>query len=232
MRQQAQYPSGRIRALHRDLATAVVNGAQVARVHKPNHRCVVSHLSSGTAKSVGKLLGDDHNPHTLGLDAREALFREDGVIVVEGQEDVIFYPKILAQLAERGRVPCCLVEEVSDRLFGWGAGGAGKVRTLLALFKDLGFAQVAAILDGDKCGLMTELQGEFPKYHICAIPADDVRSKPCRPAQSAVCGLLDADRQLKPKFEGRLVELFEGLASSQTESAAAEASPCPELMRP
>ena len=36
----------------------------------------------------------------LGLDARETLFREDGVIVVEGQEDVIYYPKILDQLVK------------------------------------------------------------------------------------------------------------------------------------
>lgn len=189
----------------------VVNGAQAARVHKVNHRCVVSHLRTETAEAVGGLLGDDNNPHTLGLDAREALFREDGVIVVEGQEDVIYYPRILVQLAEMGLVPCCLVEEVSDRLFGWGAGGADKVRTLLALFRDLGFTQVTAILDGDKRHMIPELREKFPQYDIHAIPADDVRSKPCRPAQGATCGLLDDDRQLKPEFQSDLAELFNSL---------------------
>lgn len=210
----------------------VENGAQVARVHKPNHRCVVSHLSAETAEAVGRLLGDDHNPHTLGLDAREALFREDGVIVVEGQEDVIFYPRILAQLVKRGLVSCCLVEELSDRLFGWGAGGADKVRTLLALFRDLGFVQVAAILDGDQLEQMQKLKEEFPEYAIHAIPADDVRSKPCRPPQGATCGLLDADRQLKPKFEDELTQLFNDLANSGLPNSTTTETPCPISTKP
>ena len=177
-------------------------------MHKANHRCVVSHLSSETAEEVGKLLGDLNNPHTLGLDARESLFQEDGVIVVEGQEDVVFYPEILDQLAGKERLSCFLAEELKERLFGWGAGGAHKVRTLLALFRDLGFSQVAAILDGNKRELMLELQQEFPKYDIHVIPADDVRSKSDR----GTCGLLDADRQLKSEFQDALVELFTCLA--------------------
>ncbi|MYC64653.1 MAG: AAA family ATPase [Caldilineaceae bacterium SB0661_bin_34] len=210
----------------------VVNGAQVARVHKANHRCVVSHLSSETAKSVGRLLRDDHNPHTLGLDAREALFREDGVIVVEGQEDVIFYPKILDQLADRNHLSRCLAEEIRDRLFGWGAGGAGKVRTLLALFRDLGFAQVAAILDGDQRDLMSELQQDFPQYDIHAIPADDVRSKRPRAAQGATCGLLDADRQLKPDFENELAELFSSLPNPGLPESTVTETPCSISTKP
>ena len=104
----------------------VVDGAAVARVHKCDNRCVVSQLSPETAQSLGGLLKDDHNPHILGLDAREALFREDGVIVVEGQEDVIYYSKILDQLAGKHRLPCCLAEELKDPVFWMGCRRCGQ----------------------------------------------------------------------------------------------------------
>ena len=202
----------------------VVNGATVARVHKPDNRCVVSHLSSETAKALGGLLKDDHNPHVLGLDARESLFQDDGVIVVEGQDDVVHYPKILDQLG--------MAEELKDRFFGWGAGGAGKVEKVLPLFRDLGYEQVAVILDGNERHRIQQLQDDFPKYHFYAIPADDVRNKKCRSARPAVCGLLDGDR-LKPQFQNDLVELFEGLAKvlAKPESTTIEA-PRPSSTKP
>ena len=189
----------------------VIAGATVARVHKCKDRCVVSQISTNTSRRLGGLLRDDHNPHTLGLDARETLFQEDGVIVVEGQEDVIFYPQILDQLANRGLLSSCLVHEMSDRFFGWGAGGAHKVPTLLALLRDLGYARVAVILDDNKRCLIPKLKNDFPEYHIDAIPTDDIRTKQNRPAQDATCGLLDDKNELKPEFHKELAELFKKL---------------------
>ena len=210
----------------------VIDGATVARVHKCDNRCVVSQLSPETAQSLGGLLKDDHNPHILGLDAREALFREDGVIVVEGQEDVIYYSKILDQLAGKHRLPCCLAEELKDRFFGWGAGGAGKVDKVCALLRDLGYDRVSVILDHNKRDLIPELQKDFPEYYIDAIPADDVRSKSCRPAQGATNGLLDADRQLKPEFEDELAELFNSLPNPGLPESTTTEAPCPILPKP
>ena len=189
----------------------VVDGATVARVHKCKDRCVVSQISTHTSQLLGKLLGDDHNPHTLGLEAREALFREDGVIVVEGQEDVIYYSKILDQLVGQHRLCCSSAEELKDRFFGWGAGGAGKVDKVCALLRDLGYDRVSVILDGNECHRIPELKSDFRDYHFHAIPADDVRSKPCRPAQGATNGLLDDKNELKPEFLEELAELFKKL---------------------
>ena len=189
----------------------VVDGATVARVHKCKDRCVVSQISTHTSQLLGKLLGDDHNPHTLGLEAREALFREDGVIVVEGQEDVIYYSKILDQLVGQHRLCCSSAEELKDRFFGWGAGGAGKVDKVCALLRDLGYDRVSVILDGNECHRIPELKSDFRDYHFHAIPADDVRSKSCRSAQGATNGLLDDKNELKPEFLEELAELFKKL---------------------
>ena len=212
----------------------VVDGAAVARVHKCDNRCVVSQLSPETAPSLGGLLKDDHNPHILGLDARETLFQEDGVIVVEGQEDVIFYPRILDQLASRDLLSSCLVHEMSDRFFGWGAGGAHKVSTLLALLRDLGYARVAVILDDNKRCLIPKLTNDFPEYHIDAIPTDDIRTKQNRPAQDATDGLLDDENDLKQEFQEVMAELFQKLAlklERYSESTTTE-MPCPILPKP
>ena len=210
----------------------VVNGATVARVHKPGNRCVVSQLSSETAQSLGGLLKDDHNPHTLGLDARESLFQDDGVIIVEGQEDVVYYSKILDQLAGRLGLSHCLTEELKERFFGWGAGGAGKVEKVLPLFRDLGYVRVAVILDGNERHRIEQLQDDFPKYHFYAIPADDVRNKKSRPAQEAVCGLLDGNR-LKSVYEPCLKQLFNSLSSVLAESGSTTTeAPCPNSTKP
>ena len=212
----------------------VIAGATVARVHKRKDRCVVSQLCEKTSQRLGGLLRDDHNPHTLGLDARETLFQEDGVIVVEGQEDVIFYPRILDQLANKCFLSSCLVYEMSDRFFGWGAGGAHKVSTLLALLSDLGYARVAAILDHNKRDLIPELQKQFPEYYIDAIPTDDIRTKQNRPAQDATDGLLDDENDLKQEFQEVMAELFQKLALKLercSESTTTEV-PCPILPKP
>ena len=212
----------------------VIAGATVARVHKRKDRCVVSQLCEKTSQRLGGLLRDDHNPHTLGLDARETLFQEDGVIVVEGQEDVIFYPRILDQLASRDLLSSCLVHEMSDRFFGWGAGGAHKVSTLLALLRDLGYARVAVILDDNKRCLIPKLKNDFPEYHIDAIPTDDIRTKQNRPAQDATDGLLDDENDLKPEFQEVMAELFQKLALKLercSESTTTE-MPCPILPTP
>ena len=77
----------------------VLNDAEVARVHERGGSSVISQLDRETAELFEGLLRDSHNPHVLGLDAREIFFQSDGVVVVEGQEDVVHYPKILDDLA-------------------------------------------------------------------------------------------------------------------------------------
>ena len=80
----------------------ILNGAEVARIHKEGNSCLISQLSRPVADRLEGLLKDSHNPHVLGLNAREAFFLEDGVIVLEGQDDVVHYPKALDQLEAKG----------------------------------------------------------------------------------------------------------------------------------
>ncbi|MBI2985382.1 MAG: ATP-binding protein [Deltaproteobacteria bacterium] len=169
----------------------VASGAEVARVHKPAGASVISRLGRATADKLRGFLSNANNPHILGLDAREALFVEDGLVLVEGQEDVVFYSRLLREVAV----------DLSERFFGWGVGGADNIPMIAGLLSDLGFEKVAAILDANKKHRIDEFEKLFPKYRFVAIPADDVRTKPERPAQRAVHGLLDEAGELRPEFE-------------------------------
>ena len=73
----------------------VLNGAEIARVHKRDGCCIISQLNREPRSHLESFLNDWHNPHVLGLDAREVFFQEDGVVVVRGSEDVALYPDVL-----------------------------------------------------------------------------------------------------------------------------------------
>ena len=103
--------------------------------------------------------------HVLGLNAREILFLEDGLILVEGQEDVIFYRLLETKIEKR----------FEGEFYGWGVGGAEKMEIVAQMLKDLGFQRVAGILDNGKCELMFELKKRFPEFHFFTIPAPDVK---------------------------------------------------------
>ena len=81
------------------------NGAEIARVHKSNGGSTISQLSRETADSLSGLLKNKNNPHILGLNAREALFLEDRVVLVEGQEDVVYYTQLVKDIAPKLEKP-------------------------------------------------------------------------------------------------------------------------------
>ena len=108
-----------------------------------------------------------NNPHTLGLEANEVFFCDDSVILVEGQEDVVIFRKIADELGM----------SIKGEFFGWGVGGAAKMKAFLQLFKDLGYKHVAAVLDGDKKELADTLRNEFDCFHILTLKEDDIRDK-------------------------------------------------------
>ena len=188
--------------------THLLNGAKIARVHKDNGGCKISQLSDKTVKSLNGLLKNRNNPHILGLNAREALFQEDGIVLVEGQDDVVYYTRLAKDFA----LP------LEPRFFGWGTGGADNIKTISSLLYDLGFNKVAGILDADKKNLLPELQGQFENYRFYSIPANDVRTKKARTSKDT-CGLFKEDDTLRPKFKEETEELFkrvENYISSQT----------------
>jgi len=185
----------------------ILNGAEVARVHKGLGGCMISRITRKTTNQLGGLLKNRNNPHLLGLEAREAFFQEDGVIVVEGQEDVIYYSEVFDRLVDMGDLPSKSAAKIKDRFFGWGAGGAGNIEKIVAILYDLGFEQVIAVFDQNERGRIRELKKEYPDYLFCAIPADDIRTKEERKV-NATRGLLDEQYRIRPEFRADTARLF------------------------
>ena len=170
---------------------------------------MISQPSTDTVGKLRKLIGDLHNPHALGLNARETFFQDDGVIVMEGQEDVVHYRFVLDQLVGEDVLSAEESAALGDCFFGWGAGGATKVEIILSLLQDLGFKKVAAIYDNNERRKMLAVRKKFPGYCIDTIPADDVRTKLQRRARDGIDGLLDGNNRIRPQF----VEDTKGLFS-------------------
>ncbi|RYF13477.1 MAG: ATP-binding protein, partial [Oxalobacteraceae bacterium] len=128
-----------------------------------------------------------NNPHIFGLDAREVFFLEDGLLIFEGQEDVVLWPDIVRSVGGK-----------ESQIYGWGAGGAENIRNVLSLLKCLGFRRVAAVFDGDKAGEQEMVSKEFPDYKTFLLPADDIRTKKAVKSRDEKQGMLDASGKLRP----------------------------------
>jgi energy-coupling factor transporter ATP-binding protein EcfA2 len=176
---------------------ALLNGARIARLHLQDGSSVVSTLGEPTIKRLAGFISNYNNPHILGLDAREAFFLEDRVILVEGQEDVIFYQQIADQLEIK----------IDGNFFGWGVGGAENMETVASLLRELGFKKVVGLLDGNRDALASKLQGEFLDYRFYAIPADDIRTKSSRQIP-AVQGILDDKGEVRPEHQEAMTKLL------------------------
>jgi predicted ATPase len=170
----------------------VSNGASITRVHKTH---TGTQLATPTRKALHEFvtlgLGNQYNPHVLGIQATEVFFLDGGILLTEGQEDVVMLPKAIEQVGP----------PLDASFFGWGVGGAGNMRKVCALMAELGYRSVAGVLDNDMEQLAIELAAEFPQYSFDCIPADDVRPKKARPAMEAKSGLLDESGQLRPELK-------------------------------
>jgi len=164
--------------------SAIFEGAVVVRAHKhvDEQYTVLSSLSQQSVNGLKGLIHNLNNPHVLGLDAREVFFLEDRVILVEGQEDVVFYRRIAEQIGE----------QMKGTFFGWGVGGAENMQLIASVLENLGFDRVVGVLDANKESLRTNLATMFPRYRFFTIPADDVRTKEPVSAREGVEGLADS----------------------------------------
>jgi len=145
------------------------------------------------------LMKNDNNPHILGLVAQEIFFAEDRIILVEGQEDVIFFKRVQEEVGQLG-----------GTFFGWGVGGAENMEHIATVLKEIGFAKVVGIVDGNRSDLAKTLSSKFPMFHFFSIPAEDVRTKKARPEKPRVLGLLnDRNDAVRAEYLTKITQLFE-----------------------
>jgi AAA domain, putative AbiEii toxin, Type IV TA system len=173
-------------------------GARLARVDVTQCDCRISHLSASVVEGIQGLLANRGFPHVLGLDAREIFFQDDGVILVEGQDDVVGYRDIEKQLNT----------EFKGSFFGWGVGGFGNFPLFTRILADLGFKRVVGILDGDHPEMAEKLRKEFPMYRFFVIPAPDIRTKASSSAKPEKEGLLDITGKLQSRFQTQITQMI------------------------
>ena len=179
---------------------SIVNGGMVARVFESERGSTICMIDDESRDFINSTSHNLNNPHILGTDARACFFAEDGLIITEGQEDVVLYPVIMDKLGLPFTIP----------FFGFGAGGASGISNIAHLLHVLGFKRIGAIYDGDKRADYEKFCKDYEGvgYKAWIIPTDDIRDKEAYEAP-AKTGLLERDRKtLKPEFSGQLNSMF------------------------
>lgn len=179
----------------------LINGATIARVFQRSRESTIAQLSPANAKKLASFLHNRNNPHILGLDAREVLFVEDNVVLVEGQDDVIAYPHIFRSLRR----------EPSAHFYGWGVGGATNMPVIAALLHDLGFQRVVGLLDSGQDEVLRELKDTYSAYRFHMISAPDVRTRPYKEVK-ARDGLLDGANTLRSEYQQEVKSIADDLS--------------------
>lgn len=182
--------------------SSILNGAALIRVINSESGTEIIQITEKSKKALKKLATKNtYNPHVFGLNTKEIFFQEDGIIVVEGQEDVLCFPDIEEQLGIK----------FNGSFFGWGAGGASQIEHVCSLLEDLGFKKVVGILDGDKKETIPGLQELFAGFKFFSISADDIRLKKYQDAKPEKEGLLDSKNVLLEKFKADTRTLIENV---------------------
>lgn len=171
---------------------SLANGAELSRTVKEptSGNTLIYRLSQESKDKIANLLNDRFNLHTLGLEANEAFFLEDNIILTEGQDDVFYYKEYF-----KTEHP-----DMKGTFFGWGTGGADNMQFIAKILDDLGFKKVFGILDSDRANKCIELQNIFSKYTFRTILAKDVRDKEAITPKPAVSGLFAAPGEIKEEY--------------------------------
>lgn len=170
---------------------SLANGGKLIRFCKENEEYTrVYTLGNDSMDWIKCTLRDVQKPHTLGLNTRESFFLDDGLILCEGQDDVV----MLRRMAEQ------IDLDLAGEPFGWGAAGADNIPTILKMLNDLGFKKVVAIFDANKTDRADQCKRDFPQYSVFTIPTDDIRDKRRQKEKPAVNGLVTQSGVLKNEY--------------------------------
>ena len=185
-----------------DIASMTCGANLIRTLKNADGDIEIHELSNSTKDKLKGFLTDLNHPHTFGMEAKEIFFLEDGIVVVEGQEDVLMYRKA----AEELKIP------ILGSFFGWGAGGAAKIPFILRVLKELGYTKVVAIYDGDKIKDMESAREEYPNFKFFSISVSDIRDK--RAVNKAEkSGLMTERGQIKDEHRNEMKELLENINS-------------------
>lgn len=99
---------------------------------------------------------------------------------------------------------------INGSFFGWGAGGAPKIKKIAAILENLGYQKIVAVFDGDMREESKKFQNRFPSYKVFIIPTDDIRDKKAseKPAKD---GMMTENGLLKEDYEKHMLELISGI---------------------
>lgn len=175
----------------------LINGARLFRTVKENNLIKIYQLSSESITSIKDYKNDLYNPHVLGLNAKEIFFLADNVILVEGQDDIYCYEKMQNKLGMF----------LKGEFFGWGVGGANKMKPISKILQDLGYKKVVGILDSDNKTqkIFNDISEEFKDYKYFRIPTKDVIKKR-GVKKTAIC---DKFGELKNEYIDTMKKMFE-----------------------
>lgn len=189
-------------------------GAEIARVFKLGSDSRIAQPNRSLIDGVSIARRGWRNPHTFGTDATEALFLDDGIIVVEGQDDAALLPRAFEQLG----IP------LTGQVFGWGSAGKDNIARIVGLLNGLGFSRVVALFDNNAPDAARKVKDAYPNVHVTAIPAPDIRDKPPE-TTPAVVGLFDKrGRGIKIDLEEATRQVLQEVASFIA-TPSAEVSP-------
>ena len=169
---------------------AIINGMEASRIVDEEDGSKVYRLDDECRGIFKKLEGDLFNPHAFAYESVACLFAEDNLVITEGQEDVVFFNKMISDLNLNYSIP----------FWGFGAGGAPKIKLIAKVLNSLGFKNISAVYDGDKPEDAEEFNQIFPEYKSFIIPAGDIRDKLDKEGNIIKEGLYDSKKKLKPKY--------------------------------
>lgn len=173
------------------------NKGKIIRFKKEDGYINTYELKENTKRTIKNILKDANNPHILSLNANEVFFLNDNVILTEGQDDVICYKEIFKKYNFKN----------NTSFFGWGAGGAKKIETILNILYELGYKNVFTILDNDQRNMIKGLKNSFPNYGFYSIITDDVRNKEDYKINKIIDEIKNMDIEKNSKT--RIIELLE-----------------------
>ena len=144
----------------------LTNGAKIFRFCKEDENTNIYTIQPENISQIHSLSNTIEQPYLQDIKSKEIFFL-DKLILVEGPDDIYGYSSLFKKYNYK----------TSGNFYGWGVGGADRIKNLLLILNDLNYKRVVVILDNDKQELFNELSTLYPNYKIIMIKAKDIRDK-------------------------------------------------------